>query len=167
MSMNILEKIGFYGPGILGLISIFILRHRPTWLFSYVIGYSANIFMIIILKLFFKHPRPDENLSLFYAKEKKGYIQYNSYGMPSGHAQSTIFSMIFIWLATKKIWLTFLYFVISCLTIYQRLKYNKHTLLQIIIGGIVGLFIAYITYIYVKRLIPGILKEKPDDNGPI
>jgi len=167
MSINILDQIGLCGPWILGLLTVFVLRHRPRWLFSYVIGYSANIFMIIILKLFFKHPRPDEDLSLFYAKEKKGYIQYSSYGMPSGHTQSTVFSALFIWLATKNQWLTFAYFIVTCLTIYQRLKYNRHDILQIVVGGMIGLCIAYITYIYVKKLIPGILKEKPDDDGPI
>jgi len=165
--MNILDKIGFYGPGIVGLITIFVLRDRPKWLFSYAIGYGSNIFVIILLKLLFRHPRPDENLPIFYANEKKGHIQYSCYGMPSGHTQSTVFSTLFIWFATKNLWLTFLYFVITCLTIYQRLKYNKHNILQIVVGGVLGLCTAYIINNYVKRLIPGILKEKSDDNGPI
>jgi membrane-associated phospholipid phosphatase len=165
--MNIFDRVGFYGPAILGIMTLFILRNRPKWLFSYIIGYSANIFSIIVLKLFFKQPRPDEDLSVFYAKEKRGFIQFDAYGMPSGHAQSTVFSTFYIWLATKNIWLTFAYFVVSCLTMYQRLKYNKHTIIQLCVGAAIGLCVAYITYIYARRLIPGILKEKPDDDGPL
>lgn len=165
--MNIFDQVGFYGPVILGILTAFILRDRPRWLYSYAIGYGANIVSIIILKLFFKHPRPDEDLSLFYAKERKGIIQFHAYGMPSGHAQSTVFSTFFIWLATKNKWITFAYFVVSCLTVYQRLKYNKHTFLQVSVGTTIGLCVAYITYVYAKKLIPGILKEKPDDDGPL
>ena len=164
--MDILDNTGLYGPHILGVSSLFILRNKPTWLIAYIAGYIVNILLNIILKLLFKHPRPDENLPVFYAKQNKGLIQYDRYGMPSGHAQSTLFSTVYIWFSTKNYWITLAYFFVSCLSIYHRLKYNSHDILQITVGAIIGIIIACITAIYVKRLIPGILRAKPDDNGP-
>ena len=164
--MDILDNIGLYGPHILGVSSLFILRNKPTWLIAYIAGYIVNILLNIILKLLFKHPRPDENLPVFYAKQNKGLIQYDRYGMPSGHAQSTLFSTVYIWFSTKNYWITLAYFFVSCLSIYHRLKFNSHDILQITVGAIIGIIIACITAIYVKRLIPGILRAKPDDNGP-
>ena len=165
--MNIFDEIGFYGPYILGFSSLLILRNRPTWLFAYILGYGTNIIIILTLKLLIRQPRPNQDLNKFYALENKGITQFNAYGMPSGHAQSTVFSTFYIWLATKNFFITFLYAVVSLLSIHQRIKYKFHCLLQIIVGGILGLVVAYITCIYVRRLIPGKLREKPDDNGPI
>ena len=165
--MDILDNIGLYGPHILGVSSLFILRNKPTWLIAYIAGYIVNILLNIILKLLFKHPRPDENLPVFYAKQNKGLIQYDRYGMPSGHAQTTLFSTVYIWFSTKNYWITLAYLFVTCLSIYHRLKYNSHDIVQITVGAIIGIIIACITAIYVKHLIPGILRAKPDDNGPI
>lgn len=165
--MKIFDEIGFYGPGILGLTSIFILRDKPSWLFTYILGYSANIIIILILKLLIRHPRPNQDIYKFYAIENKGITQFDAYGMPSGHAQSTLFSTVYIWFATKNFLITFLYGFVSILSVRQRIKYKFHDLLQIIVGGILGILVACITHVYVRRLIPGKLREKQDDNGPI
>ena len=165
--MKIIDEIGYYGPLLLGITTLILLRSRPTWLVSYIFGYTLNILSILILKLFFRHPRPNQDLSQFYAKENKGFVQYSAYGMPSGHAQSIIFSTVYIFFATKNLWLTLFYIIISCITVYHRLKYNSHNVLQICVGLLLGSFMSWITYFYVKRTIPGILRGKPDDNGPL
>ena len=165
--MQILDEIGFYGPALLGISSLYILRDKPRWLFSYIIGYATNIIVILLLKLLFRHPRPNQDLQKFYARESKGITQFDAYGMPSGHAQSTVFSAVYIWFATKNFWITFIYAIVSFLSMFQRVKYRFHDLLQITTGTILGTLMAYLTYTYVKRLIPGRLKEKPDDNGPL
>lgn len=162
--MNVINTIGYYGPFILGFATLFFLRSKPTWLFIYIFTYIFNIILNIILKIFYRHPRPNQDPTIFYAREKKGLMQFSNYGMPSGHAQSVIFSTAYIWFSMHNYWITFLYICISCLTIYQRITSNFHDFLQVTIGIVIGIIIAYISSVYVKRLITGIIRAKPDDN---
>ena len=166
-TQSVWSWIGLYGPMMLFITTLIILRNKPTWLLAYIIGYLSNNILNIVLKLLFKQPRPDEDLAVFYATQNKGWIQYNRYGMPSGHAQRALFSTIYIWFATKNYWITLLYLLISCISIYQKLNFSSHDILQITVGAIIGGLVAYITVIYVKHLLPGILRLKPDDNAPI
>jgi membrane-associated phospholipid phosphatase len=165
--MHIFDEIGLYGPGILGISSLYVLREKPKYLFTYILAFSINIIVITILKLLFRHPRPNQDPAKFYAKERNSIIQFNAYGMPSGHAQSTVFSTVYIWLATKNYFITFLYASVSVLSMLQRVKYNFHTIVQIFVGLTLGIVIGYAAYIYAKKLIPGKLFEKPDDDGPL
>jgi len=131
-----------------------------------MIGYLLNILIIIILKLLFQQPRPKERLDQFYAKRANGRLYYYDYGMPSGHAESTFFSTVYIWLATQNVWITAVYFIICWATIYQRLISNSHDIWQIIVGAILGSLFAYVVAVYVKRMIPGVLKRKLEEYGP-
>jgi len=163
--MYILDQIGYYGPILLGLNTLFLLWNKKTWLIAYIIGFFINIIINIILKILIKDPRPKEDLAIFYATLNKANHPYNKFDMPSGHSQETIYSAVYIWFATKNIWITFAYLIVSCLTIYQRFKSEQHNILQLIIGALIGGIVAYFFAIYVKRLIPGIIKSKIDDNG--
>jgi len=162
--MDIIDVLGNYGSIILFFITLIILRNKSTWLFAYIFGYVFSIILNITLKVFYRHPRPNQNIDIFYAREKKNLTQYTNYGMPSGHAQGVIFSTAYIWFSTHNYWVALFYILISCLTIYQRIAYNYHDIIQVAVGIIVGLVVAYIFFIYVKRAIPGVLRLKPDDN---
>jgi membrane-associated phospholipid phosphatase len=75
------------------------------------------------------------------------------YGMPSGHAQSVFFSLIFIHYALKNDWLTFFYFCIAIITAVQRIIYKNHSLEQVIAGGIVGGCLGYLAWIYLPAWV--------------
>ena len=49
----------------------------------------------------------------------------------------------------------------------QRISYNYHTLFQVIVGGFVGSGFGYLLYNLAKNKMKNIIREKPDDYGPI
>ena len=87
--------------------------------------------------------------------------------MPSGHAQNVFYSVTFILFALQNLSITSIYLLIAILTSYQRIKYNMHTLLQIICGSIIGILFGYLFYIGSLKKIVGILNYKNDDNAPL
>ena len=165
---ELINHIGNSGSIILLLFSIILLYNKPTTLFFYCLGFLINSLLNIFLKLAIKQPRPSENERLFYLKLNNGYnIEFNKYGMPSGHAQSVLYSLVFIYFASnynKKI--TLLYLLISLITCYQREEYMYHTIFQVFIGIIIGLLVGYLFYMLSKHKIKGIMKTKKDDDAP-
>ena len=47
---------------------------------------------------------------------------------------------------------------------YQRVKYEHHTVLQVVIGVTIGCLLGVGMYYYAKKKIAGKLDEKEDDN---
>ena len=165
-TQNIIDNIGFLGPFILLISSIWLLKNKSTLLTYYITGYILNIGLNIILKYLLKQPRPSENLKLFNIYINQGkVINFNKYGMPSGHAQNVFYSVTFILFALQNLNITSIYLLIAILTSYQRIKYNMHTLSQIICGSVIGLLFGYLSYIVSLKKITGILNYKKDDNA--
>ena len=72
------------------------------------------------------------------------------YGMPSAHAQSVFMSLTFLYLVKESpAWLLGELFIAG-LTVYQRWKYNRHTLEQLGVGALLGSLVAYVGYYTVK-----------------
>jgi membrane-associated phospholipid phosphatase len=94
-------------------------------------------------------------------------LQFDLFGMPSGHAQSAFFSTIYIYLALKDVNITLIYFALSILICVQRVYSNYHSVSQVLIGSIVGILLAYFVFFIFKSKIKGIIREKKDDEGPI
>jgi membrane-associated phospholipid phosphatase len=168
--MNILliiDYIGYFGPLILFILTCIFLLNKKTYLAYYIVGTILNIGLNIILKQLIKDPRPNQDKKLFEIMLKNGErINADKYGMPSGHAQGVGFSLIFIYLVTQNAVLTNIYLIISILTVYQRYKYNNHTISQLVIGLLTGLSFGYLCYYLCKKNIIGKIKDKKDDNGP-
>ena len=142
-----LFSIGFYGPLLLIVINIFFLYHRLFWLFIYIIFVVINTYINKILKSWIKEPRP-ENWKSFISFEK--LENEEKYGMPSGHAQSCMFSVMFYYLiyGINEIWYIMLF--ITSLTVYQRWFNKNHTLFQLMIGLILGSIFANIV-VYISK----------------
>jgi len=148
--MNILkfvDHIGFNGPIILFSLSLFLLRHKRKTLFIYIVGSVINVVVNYLLKMIIKEPRPvEDNINLEWTQINDKRESVDKYGMPSGHAQMTWFSTIFVFLVLKDFkWLLF-FMIISLNTVFQRFRYNNHTLLQLIVGSIIGLILGYLFY---------------------
>ena len=60
-----------------------------------------------------------------------------------------------------------IYLLVSLLTIYQRVLFKDHTVLQVFAGAIVGILFGGFIYFMARQKIMGKLRSKPDDDGPI
>jgi hypothetical protein len=145
LNMDIIDIIGWNGPLIIFIISIMNFW-KQKYIYGYLVFYIINIFINNLLKITIKENRPNNNNII---KEKNTDI--HRYGMPSYHAQTVFFSLIFLYLVNKSIFLFIIELFIAFITLYQR-WYNKyHTKEQLIIGTLIGIVNAYIGYFITKQ----------------
>ena len=147
-SCKIIDSIGHYGPAILFVITSYSLFERHIYLFVFVVGFILNSFMNLFLKQLFREPRPKDPLPFI---DSNNLIGNNYYGLPSGHAQSVFFSLTFLYLTNNSIFMLYIMSCITVITIYQRWKYRRHTIKQLIIGSFVGSLFAWII-IYITKM---------------
>ena len=166
MLEKVFDYMGFFGPIILFVLTILLLKNKSTLLTFYVIGFVFNSILNIILKLLVQQPRPTEDVHLFNAAKNQKRVWFDKYGMPSGHAESAFYSVSFIFFALHTPWITCMYLLIALNTCYERVKYKNHTLLQVICGSIVGVIVGYLFYYSSSKKLMGLLKYKKDDNAP-
>lgn len=142
--MIALDYIGFLGPGILIGISyayMFLNGFQKKFLFTEMI--EINVFLNFFLKRIIKQPRPTKQIELkipFFDG-----IKYKDYGMPSGHAQMAAFVTTFFLLYAKdyKYIIGTIFTAITFATLYQRYKYRAHSLFQIVVGALIGIFMGF------------------------
>ena len=174
LTQQFIHNFGKTGPTVLFFYSLLLLWNKNTLFYYYLYGFFLNVILNFILKGLIKEPRPNEDPKLFNIALKhsirfkfiNGY-PYDIFGMPSGHAQSAFFSTIFIYLALKDIKISVIYLIISLLTMYQRVLFKDHTVLQILAGSIVGILFSGFMYFMSQQKIMGKLRAKKDDDGPI
>ena len=171
---ELFNNFGTFGPIILIFLSMYLLWNKHNLFFYYNVGIFIDAILNLILKGFFKQPRPSENLKIFNLAINQGKrflfkdgIPHDIFGMPSGHANSALFSTIFIYLSLRKSNILYIYIFISLLIMIQRVVYNHHTILQVIVGAIVGLLFGYSFYQLAREKMQERIREKPDDFGPI
>ena len=170
----LLYNFGKMAPLLLFFNSLYLLWHKNNLFYYYVYGIFLNSILNLVLKGIIKEPRPSEDPKLFNIALKhslrfkfiNGY-PHDIFGMPSGHAQSAFFSTIFIYLALKDIKISIIYLIIALLTMYQRVLFKNHTVLQVLAGAIVGILFGGFIYMMARQNIMGKLRAKKDDNGPI
>ena len=172
--IEIMNYIGENGPFILFSSSIFLLWNKENLLFYHITGNCINLILNLCLKLWFKHPRPSDNKHKFELAMKKSnhelffnHIHYDVFGMPSGHAQSVLFSTVFLFMSNPTFAIRIFYIMIVLITMWQRVQYDYHTLIQVMVGGLVGGLFAFFTFQLSQMNISGLLREKPDDNAPL
>jgi membrane-associated phospholipid phosphatase len=167
----VFNKVGENGPLILIFVNIFLMFKKMHFQFYYVLFALISAVLNTILKPLIKHPRPSIDKETFRAvlKRNERFIKrnghpYDIFGMPSGHTQSVIYSTVYNYLVFRENQMTVCFLVISLLTMFQRVVYNHHTVLQVIVGGIIGIMIAYVAYYFAKHNVAGKFSIKPDDN---
>ena len=172
--MNLFDDMGNYGPVFLIFLSMYILWNSHNLFFYYTVGIFVNAILNIILKAIIQQPRPSVDIDKFELLMKHGKrflfkdgIPFDIFGMPSGHAQASLFSTIFIFLSMRQNNLLYFYLLFSLLIISQRVVFKYHTILQVIVGAIIGSLFAYFVYYLANEKIKGHIREKKDDNGPI
>lgn len=174
MLEKILNYLGESGPIILFLCSIYLLWEKHNLRFYYIVGFFSNSIINLILKGIIQQPRPLDDEKIFHVAIKhankdifKNGIPFNIFGMPSGHAQSCLFSAFYIYLALEKKNILLVYLMVSILTMVQRFYNNYHSLFQILVGNIIGAAFAFVIFHLAQQKLKGRIREKPDDFGPI
>ena len=176
--MNIIyklfEEFGKIGPFLLIFLSMYLLWNKNNLFFFYTVGFFIDAILNIVLKGIIQEPRPNVdpktfNLALTHGRRFlfKDGIPYDIFGMPSGHSQSSLFSTTFIYLALKNTRLSFMYLLSSLIIMAQRVEFKQHTIIQCIVGAVIGAVFAYIMFYLSGQKIQGKITEKPDDYGPI
>ena len=163
----LIDYLGMMAPAVLLIISIFLLQNKMKYLQVYIIGSILNNILNAILIYAIKEPRTSKDsriLAIAIANENR--VSFDKYGMPSGHAQNCGFNLAFITLVLNNSFITGLYLIISLISLYQRYKYSNHTILQLIIGFIIGLGFGYMIYHVGNKWIKGNLTMKFDDFAP-
>jgi len=171
MMIEIFNIIGGNGPIILMFSNIFLMYKKPHFQIYYFFFYIINVLLNTILKQLFKQPRPsiDEKTFLAVLKKNERFVRrdghpYDIFGMPSGHTQSVIYSTLFNFLVFRNISMIIPFIFLSLITMIQRVVYNHHTILQVIVGGCIGTMVAFIAYYFAKNKIAGNFSLKEDDN---
>ena len=171
--MSILYELGSYGPILLIILSWYVLWEHKNLFFYFNAGLFANSILNLILKGIIQDPRPmfdSKKIKLMTTHASDYFFQngipFDIYGMPSGHAQASFYITVFLYLSLKHTNLLYLCILFSLLICYQRVKFNFHSISQVIVGGIVGSGFAFIVYQLARENIKGIIRERLDDNGP-
>jgi membrane-associated phospholipid phosphatase len=156
-----LNALGANGPIVLLFLNIFVLSSSYSHEYSviYVFFVLVDIFVNEVLKGIIKQPRPlgyKTNNEVYYNLDYNGV---HKYGMPSGHAQSTAFSLTYIGLVTKSPFIIISELCIGGVVLYQRWATQKHTILQLIAGSITGCIMGMITFYIVDKKIIQPLKD--------
>lgn len=170
--MEIMNYTGENGPFILFSSSIFLLWNKEKLLFYHIAGSCLNLILNVILKLWFKHPRPTDDKQKFELAMKQSNLNlffnhYDVFGMPSGHSQSVLFSCVFLFMSNPTFVVRMFYIMIVLITMCQRVQYEHHNLLQVLAGGLVGGLFALFMFQMSQMNISGLLREKPDDDAPL
>jgi len=171
---NLFNDFGTFGPLVLFFLSMYLLWNNSNLFFYYTVGVFSNAILNLVLKGMIQQPRPSEdlkefNLALSHGKRFlfKDGMPHDIFGMPSGHSQSSLFSTVFIYLSLKKTNILYTYLLISLITMCQRVAFNYHTVLQVIVGAMVGGSFGYFVFYLAREKIKGHITEKLDDYGPI
>jgi len=172
--MDILYEFGGHAPVLLILLSWYLLWEHNNLFFYYNVGLLSNSVLNILLKGLIQEPRPmfdNKKVRLITAHAKQYFFQngvpFDIYGMPSGHAQMAFFTTVYIYLSLKHTNFLYLYLIISLIICYQRVKFDLHSISQVIVGAIIGSCFAYFVYQLAREKIKGRIRERPDDDGPI
>lgn len=171
---TVFTNFGRFGPIILIVFASYLLWKKSNLFFYYQIGVVISAILNVILKGILKQPRPSEDLKEFNLAIKNGHrfvfkngIPHDIFGMPSGHSQSAMFTVTYIFLTLKNIKISLSFLFVALLTMAERIIDNHHTFMQVIVGGLTGILYAYLFYYFAQQKIKGVIKEKLDDNGPL
>jgi membrane-associated phospholipid phosphatase len=162
--------LGEWSIIIIFFLSCFLLRYQANYLIFFIVGFVLNLILNMFLKSMIKQPRPSTSDDLRRLLEKHGLpfayrykLTSDSFGMPSGHAETTMFCLAFLYFVDAK-QIHGLLYVLVLLILWNRLFFEFHTILQVIVGSLIGVAVAWIFYKLARRGLTGRLTMRKDDN---
>lgn len=147
--MNIFLYFGTYGPILLVLIGMYILKYNILLEGIFVIGFVINLVINSCLKMMFKEARPKGNPDSIKG-HKDVWNTINQYGFPSGHNQSAGYCIVIIISYTMNMWLLLFSWLNVFMIAYERYIMKHHSIRQELYGLFIGGFVGYITTLVMK-----------------
>lgn len=155
-------------------VAVLLVGAKYNLLAIYVFFYYITYFIIKTLKPALREPRPPAFQELppgaptFMREDLSGPIE--KYGMPSGHAAATIYTLVFAWAANRgsrgraaaafKEWFFWVGGLIAAATYYQRFSYNRHTAAQLFAGTVIGASVACLAVQVYKIVFQGSFHQR-------
>lgn len=124
---------------------------------GFVVGYICTALLNIFLKWMIQQPRP--NVDLEYFKVLLNTHKNNPFfiakycGMPSGHAQLAGFSLVYVVLSTHSWWIWVIMTLATIGICIQRVVTQAHTLLQVLVGLLIGMGCGLAAYNVMVRFL--------------
>ena len=142
-----INEIGYHGPTILGIWTIYLLRNRFPYIMAYMIGFFLNLKISEYLKIWIQDPRPDG------CKEDFKRHPVHKYGMPSTHAQTAFFSIFYTYMILQNNNILITMCIFGGITLYQRYETRCHSIGQLTVGVFTGAISAYISFFCIKHIL--------------
>jgi membrane-associated phospholipid phosphatase len=158
----ILDYIGYFGSFFVVSLVFLRLFSGGRFLYSivFLIGAFVNYGIDVLLKGFFKDPRPSGPIEMILPRwswpvdgalttDNSLYQGVIKYGFPSGHAQSVFYGTSFLFAFERGYlggWTLPLCFLVCALTVLQRYKYRRHSVSQLVAGSLLGWIIGWSMY---------------------
>ena len=157
-----LSILGYEGPNTLLALILFMLylggEINPYAYGAVLLCKAVNHLINITIKNILKAPRPDShkdpNFSHLKPTFKNFFTVHREFGMPSGHAQDTVWELMFIALYFQKPWLTIIAGMQVLLTLFQRYKTSRHSIEQLAVGSSLGVLVGITFYYLYEKYIP-------------
>jgi len=143
---NPLDEIGKYGPILNFIITGATIASKKKYFIAFIISSIINHYSNSIFKILFKEPRPGIRIDGSDLETRIKEFGDDKYGMPSYHAQTTFFSITYLYLVSNQPFILVLELTIWLLTLVQRWTYKRHDVKQLIAGSIIGGIMAYLSY---------------------
>ncbi len=153
--LNFLGVISFFGDirlwasvAIVSIIAYFFIpkkmkKHLSWFIFGGLPSIAISWFIVEILKLIFKVPRPCFGLDFCPI----------SYSFPSGHA-AVIFAVMTVAITySKSRKLDVLFFTLALLVSLSRVFLGVHTIQDITVGGLIGFIVGFLVYRNYKEIL--------------
>ena len=122
----------------LAIVLLFMKKKRINWFFVLFLSFSMTFGIVYLLKNIFQISRP-----LFNA-----LIVETGYAFPSGHAAGSfsVIPVLFkVYNKSKYLWLT-----LAILISFSRIYVGVHTLMQVLVGGLIGFLIGKL-FVYLEE----------------
>jgi membrane-associated phospholipid phosphatase len=154
-----LSTLGYQGPNtLLGLIFLGLYWQGEINPYAYgavLLCKLVNHLINISIKNSLKAPRPDShkdpNFSHLKPTFKNFFTVHREFGMPSGHAQDTVWELTFLTLYFQKYWLTVLAAIQVAITLQQRYETHRHSVKQLAVGSFLGILVGMGFYYLYKK----------------
>ncbi len=133
-------------------------RHVHHWM-GFLVGWVGCYLINLALKRMWLQPRPSTDLAFFkvsLSREKNRNNPFwvmNYCGMPSGHAQFAGFALVYVMLSSPSWWVGSFLTGLTVVTCVQRVVSQAHTVLQVMVGLLVGMVWGWICYTTMMRVL--------------